>query len=374
MLVGLRNRMALSRALVLLLVWLYSGALGSLLTWGSLGLLLHCLYGLYQRNLGETPKTAPVAKDTDVVVITGCDQGLGYAVANKLAEHFTVVASVLDDKSAGAENLKKKKVNVVKVDFTKEAESKKFLEEIEKVLDGKKLYGLVNNAGRCIMGEFAWLTPEQLDTVLQVNLVAPVSLTKALLPRLIEDKSRVVNVTGVSGSVPSSAMSIFCASKFGLEGFTDSLRMDVAKHGVRVITVRPGDYTRLSGLSSTFGGDMKEMWDKMDADRKKACAAEFHAFCSILAKTSGQFSADNFDGIRAVFEDAMLSEEPLIEYEEGNTLYLMACKIVAMLPKCLQKKIANRSFDIDIVKYLFDKDRQVHEQDIVEAQTLLGIS
>ena len=101
---------------------------------------------------------------------------------------------------------------------------------------------LVNNAG---FGRLDWL--EELDPVedivaqLQVNLVAPIVLTRHLLPQMIDrGKGSIINVASLASFIPTPLYSIYTSSKFGLRGFTDGLRRELRSKGINVTGIYPG--------------------------------------------------------------------------------------------------------------------------------------
>jgi NAD(P)-dependent dehydrogenase (short-subunit alcohol dehydrogenase family) len=102
------------------------------------------------------------------------------------------------------------------------------------------LYGLVNNAGVTVQGPLETLTAEQLRAQLEVNLVGPVALTSALIPTLRESRGRVVNVSSIGGRMALPFVAPYHISKFGLEAFSDSLRMEVKPFGIEVSVIEPG--------------------------------------------------------------------------------------------------------------------------------------
>jgi uncharacterized protein len=100
---------------------------------------------------------------------------------------------------------------------------------------------LVANAALPASGPIVDFTPEQIDRALDVNLRAPLQLTRALLPGLIErGRGHVVFVSSLSGKVASVGSSLYSATKFGLRGFASGLREDLAGTGIGVTVVFPG--------------------------------------------------------------------------------------------------------------------------------------
>ena len=100
---------------------------------------------------------------------------------------------------------------------------------------------LVNNAGNFFAGFFEELTPEQMEQQLATNLVGPMNVTRAVLPVMRKQRSgHVVTMSSTAGIAGQEFCSAYAASKFGLEGWMESLRFEVEPFGIRTTIVEPG--------------------------------------------------------------------------------------------------------------------------------------
>jgi hypothetical protein len=99
---------------------------------------------------------------------------------------------------------------------------------------------LVNNAAANARGDLDTLDPRDIATVIDTNLKAPLLLTRLALPHLRASKGVVVNVASIAGHVPLPHESPYCASKWGLRGFSFALRQELKAAGVAVCVVSPG--------------------------------------------------------------------------------------------------------------------------------------
>jgi NAD(P)-dependent dehydrogenase (short-subunit alcohol dehydrogenase family) len=117
---------------------------------------------------------------------------------------------------------------------------------------------LVNNAGNFYAGFFEELTPEQIERSLTTNLVGPMNVTRAVLPVMREQRSgNVVAITSTAGIVGQEFCSAYAASKFGVEGWMESLRFEVEPFGIRTTIVEPGFFrTELLTNESTAYADL----------------------------------------------------------------------------------------------------------------------
>ena len=114
------------------------------------------------------------------------------------------------------------------------------------ILAGQTLFGLVNNAGISVPGPLAHLPLDDFRRQLEVNLVGVLSVTQAFLPQLGTDHARqgkpgrIVNISSVGGKMAGPFIGAYHASKFGLEGLSESLRRELMLYGIDVIVVGPG--------------------------------------------------------------------------------------------------------------------------------------
>ena len=176
-------------------------------------------------------------------LITGASSGIGEATARRLARDgwkLLLVARRADrleelaSSIGGAETLA--------ADLTDDNAPTRVREAVETRLGGR-LNLLVNNAGANWRARFGdpdggW---DNVERVLKVNLHAPIRLTDALLPLLRSSApSSIVNVASVAGRVPYPRGGAYAASKFGLAGWSESLRYEEEEHGVHVGLVLPG--------------------------------------------------------------------------------------------------------------------------------------
>jgi NAD(P)-dependent dehydrogenase (short-subunit alcohol dehydrogenase family) len=103
-----------------------------------------------------------------------------------------------------------------------------------------KLDVLVNNAGVFVAKPLVETTDEEIDSTFGVNVVGLLYLTRAAIPRLIESKGSVVNVSSVAGKGVFPGTSVYSATKAAVDHLTKSLAVELGPHGVRVNTVSPG--------------------------------------------------------------------------------------------------------------------------------------
>jgi len=182
------------------------------------------------------------------VVITGTSTGIGWGTTKVLIEHgFRVFGSVR--KTSDAERLSLEfGDNFVPLlfDVTDEAAVKSAAVYVRTALAGERLAGLVNNAGVAVAGPLLELPTEDFRRQIEINLVGVVITTKAFAPLIGTDPQlkgppgRIVNISSVGGRNAVPFLAPYAASKFALEGLSESLRRELLPFGIDVIVIGPG--------------------------------------------------------------------------------------------------------------------------------------
>lgn len=116
---------------------------------------------------------------------------------------------------------------------------------------------LINNAGYGLFGPLETTSEELIRHQMEVNFFGTVNVTKAFLPMLRESKGKIFNFSSVFGFMGFPLTSLYCASKFAVEGLTESLRGELAPHGVQVCLIEPGGYGTNFGESIGWVEDGK---------------------------------------------------------------------------------------------------------------------
>src|SRR5438309_10086573 len=167
------------------------------------------------------------------VVVTGASSGIGAAIARDLAARgFRVFGTVRREQDCAP--LEAARVVPVLMDVTDTASIARAGDEVTRALAGAPLAALVNNAGIPSAGPLELVPLDQLRHVLEVNLVGAVAVTQAFLPLLKAARGRIVNISSVAGRGALPFMAPYAASKFALEGASDSLRRELLPFGVHL--------------------------------------------------------------------------------------------------------------------------------------------
>jgi NAD(P)-dependent dehydrogenase (short-subunit alcohol dehydrogenase family) len=208
----------------------------------------------------------------NVWFITGAGRGMGVDFAKAaLAAGYQVVATGRNtDKVAKAlgdhENLL-----IVKLDITDPLDAET---AVKLAVDRfGRIDVLVNNAGSFYGGFFEELTPQQIERQITTNLYGPMNVTRAVLPFMRKVRSgHIISISSLAGLAGFEYNAAYCASKFGLEGFMESLHHDVAPFGIKTTIVEPGFFrTKFLELESKFLAEAS-------IDDYAGRNAQYHAF------------------------------------------------------------------------------------------------
>jgi NAD(P)-dependent dehydrogenase (short-subunit alcohol dehydrogenase family) len=175
------------------------------------------------------------------VLVTGASTGIGRATALRLdADGWRVFAGVRDPAAAEAlQEAASARLSTVFLDVTEPDQIAAAAEWIETEADAR-LDGLVNNAGVAIPGPLETLPLEDFRRQLEVNLVAYVAMTQALLPFVRRAEGRIVFVSSIGGRIAFPFSGAYHAAKFGTEAIGDVFRQELRPWGLKVAIVEPG--------------------------------------------------------------------------------------------------------------------------------------
>jgi NAD(P)-dependent dehydrogenase (short-subunit alcohol dehydrogenase family) len=178
--------------------------------------------------------------DKKVWFITGAGRGMGVYIAKAaLAAGNAVVATGRTPEAVTKAVGEADDLLVVKLDVTspKDAEA-----AVTAAVDRfGRIDVLVNNAGNFVAGYFEEVTPEQIERQLATSLIGPMNVTRAVLPVLRTQRAgQIISISSGAGLLGFEFCSAYAASKFGLEGWMESLAPEVAPFGITTTIVNPG--------------------------------------------------------------------------------------------------------------------------------------
>lgn len=166
------------------------------------------------------------------IVITGASFGLGKALAYELRKEKAILYLL-------SRSIKKTKFpfscQKIPCDLRNPQEVKQAFSQI------KKIDVLINCVGIPLLKELVKSSDEEINNVVQTNLTGIIYTCKYALPKLKKSKkAHIINISSTSGKKPRNKEAVYCASKWGLSGFTQSLKLELASYNIKVSCVYPG--------------------------------------------------------------------------------------------------------------------------------------
>ncbi|XP_061697464.1 retinol dehydrogenase 7-like [Syngnathoides biaculeatus] len=261
-----------------------------------------------------------VNKGDKYVYITGCDTGFGHLLAKHMDKlGFRVIAGCYTEK--GEDELKKAssvRLTTLHLDVTDSASVRQSTALIDTLVGQKGLWAVVNNAGTSVpAAPVDWLTVEDYKSMLAVNLVGVIDVTLSVLPLIKKARGRVVNVASVFGRI-SPFGGPYCVSKYGVEAFNDSLRLNLAPFAVKVLCVEPGFFKTNVTDPQILEKNGKKLWDRLPQDVKDDYGPDYveRALQTIVAKCKLLTDSDLMKVVGCM-EHAIAAVHPRTRYSPG---------------------------------------------------------
>ena len=186
--------------------------------------------------------------DAKIAVITGCSSGIGLLTAIEFAKNgYLVVATMRDLErrsrldQAAEKAAVRERIDIRQLDVASFGHSTLVLDNIAR--DYGRLDVLVNNAGFSMSGFAEDLSLDEYRHQFETNFFGVVAMSKAVIPIMRRQKSgHIIQVASVAGRVGNPLLSAYCSSKFAVEGWSESVRMELHALGIRVVLVEPGSF------------------------------------------------------------------------------------------------------------------------------------
>jgi NAD(P)-dependent dehydrogenase (short-subunit alcohol dehydrogenase family) len=194
-----------------------------------------------------------------VWMITGSSSGFGRAIADAVLARGDRLVATARRVEALADLAEHERAHVVALDVTDPAGREAAIAEaIERF---GRIDVLVNNAGRTQVGAVEETTDDELRFLFELHFFAPAALTRAVLPHMRrQGGGAIVQMSSVGGQVTAPGFGAYCATKFALEGLTETLRDEVAGFGIHTLIVEPGAFR--TGLFRPGAAYLSEAMDE----------------------------------------------------------------------------------------------------------------
>ena len=184
-----------------------------------------------------------------VAIVTGGSSGIGYATSLLLARngYYTYASGRNIDKSSNLQSIAEAErlpLKPIQLDVTNDSSVKAAVEKIGS--EKERIDVLVNNAGYGLFGAFEDLSLDEIKTQFETNFFGVVRVTQHILPimRTMHDRGVgdgiIVNVGSINGKIAFPVLSAYSATKFAIEGLSESIAYELEPFGIKVILIEPG--------------------------------------------------------------------------------------------------------------------------------------
>jgi NAD(P)-dependent dehydrogenase (short-subunit alcohol dehydrogenase family) len=232
--------------------------------------------------------------------ITGVSRGFGKALAEAVLADGDIVIGTSRDGSSTIHDASGN-LHLLPLEIT---DAHAIAPLIERAIAVRgRLDVIVNNAGYGLLGSIEETTEEQVTHLFDVNFHGPRRIIQAVLPQLRRQKSgHIINITSIAGLAPGPGSGFYAATKFAVEGLSQSLAQEVAPLGIKVTLIEPGAF-RTDFLS--------EHSIRSTQARIEDYAPSVGAMVSRLENMAGKQIGDPVRGVRAIIEAVRSTEPPL---------------------------------------------------------------
>ena len=256
------------------------------------------------------------------IFITGASSGLGKATAKLFASRGWQVIATMRHPERETELTQLPGVHLLPLDVTDPAQIEA---TVQRAITLHPVDVVFNNAGYGLIGALEAISDEQLTQLVSTNLLGVIRVTKAFLPHLRAKQSgRIVSTTSIGGLIAFPLYSLYHATKWAIEGWSESMSFELAQHHIGIKTVSP------SGIATDFTGRSLEV-------------AEHPAYADLLQKLmigqeQAQFSPA--EAIAEVVYEAATDQKDQLRYQAGADAVATYAQRLAAGPEAFRRGVA----------------------------------
>lgn len=264
------------------------------------------------------------------ILVTGASSGLGLATATALATQGHTVYGA----ARSIDKVKNASFNTIRMDVTDDVSVQAAVNQI--LAAEGKIDVLINNAGNGITGPLYAMPVDLAKKQFEVNFFGVVRVSSAVLPHMIENGTgMVINIGSLAGLFGLPYQGLYSASKFAIEGYSESLRMELRNTGVKVAVVNPGDF------KTDFTGSREKVPFPL---KNEQLEKEFNTAVAAMEKDEGVGA--NPDVIGKKICQIVASSSPAPRYLIGAFGQTIAVTLKRVLPNGLFEKLMNDHYGI----------------------------
>ncbi len=254
-------------------------------------------------------------KAQNVALVTGSSSGIGFETALLLARNgFNTYASMRNLEKSNditqIANKEKLPLQVIRLDVNDDMSVKEAIEKI--VAKNQRIDVLVNNAGYGLFGALEDLSIEEIKAQFETNFFGVVRVTQQVLPIMRKQKSgTIVNVSSVGGRIGIPSLSAYHATKFALEGLSESMSYELEPFGIGVVLIEPG-FIRTNIMNSSI---IAKKAQNPSSPYLSLTQQLGRSFKSAMENTSESSPPEE---VAKVVLQAVTSDSPKLRYAVGN--------------------------------------------------------
>jgi NAD(P)-dependent dehydrogenase (short-subunit alcohol dehydrogenase family) len=239
------------------------------------------------------------------VLVTGAGRGIGLAITEHMSSQGWVVYAAARSESALNRLDRLPNVHPIALDVTDRSAIATLPAQLPAALNG-----VVNNAGIVVNGPVEGLSIDDLERQLDVNVIAQIAVTQAVLPNIREARGRLVFISSISGFITTPGTGAYNASKYAIESLGDALRMELRPWKIPVSLIQPGP------IRTDMWGDVLNEYDRMTKqlteEHRQLYASHLAGNRKLLARIQ-KLAADPKKVVNAV-DHALTSHRPKRRY------------------------------------------------------------
>jgi len=257
---------------------------------------------LHRRALTITTKTGEFTVSQRTWFITGVSSGFGRELTEQLLERGDRVVGTVRD-AGKVSDLRERYPETFRVEVLDMTDTAAIHEVLEhSFAELGRIEVIISNAGYGLFGAAEELTDKQVEHILATNLVGPIQLVRAALPHLrAQGGGRVIQISSYGGQVAFPGNSMYHATKWGIEGFVESVAQEVASFGIGMTIVEPGGARTEFRYGSAQVAELMPIYDDTPA----------HSFLRMLDPKSGLAPGDPTRMAARIIESVDVEPAPL---------------------------------------------------------------
>lgn len=272
-------------------------------------------------------------------LVTGASKGIGRSIALNLdRQGWTVFAGVRRPEDGDA--LCKDGSNRLQpliLDITKADQIAQAAKTIAQAVGEAGLDALVNNAGIALAAPLEFIPIPVFREQIEVNLTGHLAVTQAMLPFVRKAKGRIINISSIGGRIAGPMLGPYHASKFAIEGLSDSLRAELSPWDIKVVSIEPGAIATPIWETATAAAD------KLEAGMPEQGRAYYSKQIARTRKGSAKAATEGIhpDRVAEVVDKALKTPNPRNRYTVGQDAWFVA-NVLLRLPERIRGRVARR--------------------------------